>query len=257
MRVPLVCASIVVKSKSMTNKEVTSRPNSTGVSKSVPVVTIDGPSGVGKGTLASRLSRHLGWHLLDSGAIYRALAYKAIKSGVDLDDEAALETLAIDLDLRFQSDEDGLVRVLLDGLDVSSEVRSEACGKAASQVAAIPRVRQALLARQKAFARAPGLVADGRDMGTVVFTWAPLKLFLTASAEERAKRRYKQLKNQGFSANIAALSDEIRQRDERDTTRAVAPLVPASDAVVIDTSTLEIDQVFEKALSLLRDKGLV
>jgi len=212
---------------------------------------------VGKGTLASRLSRHLGWHLLDSGAIYRALAYKAIKSGVDLDDEAALETLAIDLDLRFQSDEDGLVRVLLDGLDVSSEVRSEACGKAASQVAAIPRVRQALLARQKAFARAPGLVADGRDMGTVVFTWAPLKLFLTASAEERAKRRYKQLKNQGFSANIAALSDEIRQRDERDTTRAVAPLVPASDAVVIDTSTLEIDQVFEKALSLLRDKGLV
>jgi len=223
----------------------------------VPVITIDGPSGVGKGTLASRLSRELGWHLLDSGAIYRALAYKAMESGVPSSDEDALAQLAGELDLAFRSENGELAQVWLDGENVSADIRTEACGKVASQVAALPKVRKALLDRQKAFARAPGLVADGRDMGTVVFADAPVKLFLTASPEERAKRRYKQLKNQGFSANIAALFDEIRQRDERDTRRAVSPLVPADDAVVVDTSTLGIDQVFDQAMQLLRQKNLV
>ncbi len=223
----------------------------------VPILTIDGPSGVGKGTLASRLSRELGWHLLDSGAIYRALAYKAMESGVSSQDEDALARLAGELKLEFRSTDDDLAQVWLDGENVSADIRTEACGKVASQVAALPKVRQALLDRQKAFARAPGLVADGRDMGTVVFADAPAKLFLTASAEERAKRRHKQLKNQGFSANIAALFDEIRQRDERDTRRAVSPLVPADDAVVIDTSSLSVDQVLEQARDLLRQKGLI
>ncbi len=227
------------------------------ISASVPVIAIDGPSGVGKGTLASRLARTLGWHLLDSGAIYRALAYKAMESGVPSTDEQALAALARDLDLEFRSRHGDLAQVFLDGENVSADIRTEACGKVASQVAALPAVRRALLQRQKDFARAPGLVADGRDMGTVVFPHAAVKVFLTASPEERAKRRHKQLKNQGFNANIAALFDEIRQRDARDTRRAVSPLVPADDARVIDTSQLGVDEVFDQVMQLLRQKHLV
>jgi 3-phosphoshikimate 1-carboxyvinyltransferase len=249
---------MVINGISMSEKTTIPAADATSTaSEDIPVITIDGPSGVGKGTLAARLAGELGWHLLDSGAIYRALAYKAMELGVPSHDEEALARVARDLDLEFRSENGQLAQVFLDGENVSADIRTEACGKVASEVAALPKVRQALLDRQKAFARSPGLVADGRDMGTVVFAHAPVKLFLTASAEERAKRRHKQLKNQGFSANIAALFDEIRQRDERDTRRAVSPLVPADDAVVIDTSTLGIDQVFEQAMQLLRQKQLI
>lgn len=188
-----------------------------------PVMTIDGPSGAGKGTLCQLLAEKLGWHLLDSGAIYRVLALAALHHDVELDAEAALVPLAANLDVQFQVDAEQ-VKVVLEGEDVSRTIRTEEVGNAASKIAAFPRVREALLRRQRAFRQAPGLIADGRDMGTVVFPEAEVKIFLDASAEERAQRRYKQLQDKGFDVNFERLLTEIRERDDRDRNRAVAPL---------------------------------
>lgn len=212
----------------------------------VPVVTVDGPSGVGKGTLCQLLADRLGWHFLDSGAIYRVLALAALHHQCTLEDEEALVPLAAHLDVQFEPVAEG-VKVILEGEDVTKAIRTQEVAGAASQVAAFPRVREALLRRQRAFQNAPGLVADGRDMGTVVFKTAPVKLFLTASAEVRAERRYQQLLASGQDAKIERLLTEIRERDERDANRAVAPLKPAEDALVIDTSHLSIEQVLDAA----------
>ena len=210
----------------------------------IPVITIDGPSGAGKGTVSLRLAKQLGWHVLDSGALYRVLALAAYHQSVSLTDEAALATLATGLKVVFEGlpDLSGM-QVILAGQDVSRELRTENCGTAASKIAILPTVRQALLDRQRAFRQAPGLVADGRDMGTVVFPEASIKVFLTATAEERAQRRYKQLKEKGISAKLADLMIEIAERDQRDAARAVAPLVAAADALVIDTSGVPIEEV--------------
>ncbi|WP_425929915.1 (d)CMP kinase [Pseudomonas sp. NyZ201] len=221
-----------------------------------PVITIDGPSGSGKGTVAGLLARRLGWNLLDSGALYRLLAFAAGNHGVDLTNEELLKALAAHLDVQFLAAEEGqLQRIILEGDDVSNDIRNEHVGAGASQVAALPAVREALLQRQRAFREAPGLIADGRDMGTVVFPDAPLKIFLTASAEERARRRYLQLKAKGDDVNLSSLLDEIRARDERDTQRSVAPLKPAADAIQLDSTELSIEQVLERILSevALRD----
>jgi len=223
---------------------------------SVPVITIDGPSGVGKGTTAQRIASHLGWHLLDSGAIYRVLAEAARQQGVALDDEPALVQLAESLDVRFVADPDTAeIQILLEGHEVSEAVRSEASGQAASQVAALPAVRTALLARQRSFRRSPGLVADGRDMGTVVFPNAPLKVFLSASPQERAQRRYKQLIKKGMDANLASLIETLAERDARDRDRACAPLQAATDALLIDTTALSIDAVVARILDRLNDRS--
>ncbi|OLS62074.1 (d)CMP kinase [Pseudomonas putida] len=221
-----------------------------------PVITIDGPSGSGKGTVAGLLARRLGWNLLDSGALYRLLAFAAGNHGVDLTNEELLKALAAHLDVQFlAADEGQLQRIILEGDDVSNDIRNEQVGAGASQVAALPAVREALLQRQRAFREAPGLIADGRDMGTVVFPDAPLKIFLTASAEERARRRYLQLKAKGDDVSLSSLLDEIRARDERDTQRSVAPLKPAADAIQLDSTELSIEQVLERILSevALRD----
>jgi len=217
-----------------------------------PVITIDGPSGVGKGTLAQYLTCKTGFHLLDSGAIYRALAYGAVKNNLALDDIPGLVNLAEKLPVEFKA-----TSILYDGVDVTSKVRTEEVAGVASTVAVIPEVRAALLQRQKDFAQSPGLIADGRDMGTVVFPNSPVKLYLTASAEVRAERRVKQLKNQGVDANITQITQDIKERDERDTGRKTAPLRPADDAIVIDTSELDIQEVCKKAESLLWDKGIM
>jgi cytidylate kinase len=218
----------------------------------VPVIAIDGPSGSGKGTVARLVAKRLGWHLLDSGALYRLVAMAGASRGLAADDEAGHAAVAAGLDARFESDAQGHERVLLDGLDVTRALRTEEAGAAASRVAAMPAVRTALLGRQRGFAAAPGLVADGRDMGTVVFTGAPVKVYLTASAEERALRRYKQLKEKGLPANLADLSQEILQRDRRDSTRPVAPLRPAPDAVVIDSTGIPVEEVVDRVLALAR-----
>ncbi|NNB24550.1 (d)CMP kinase [Pseudomonas fragi] len=223
---------------------------------SAPVITIDGPSGSGKGTVAGILAKRLGWNLLDSGALYRLLAFAAGNHGVALDHEALLEKLAAHLDVQFIGATDGKpARIILEGDDVTHAIRSETVAAGASKVAALPAVRDALLQRQRAFLEFPGLVADGRDMGTVVFPDAPLKVFLTASAEERARRRYLQLKAKGDDVSLSGLLDEIRARDERDTQRAIAPLKPAADAIQLDSTELSIEQVLERIMSeiALRD----
>ena len=225
---------------------------------SVPVIALDGPSGSGKGTLAGLLANRLGWNLLDSGAIYRLLAHGAGKHGIDLADEARLVELAARLDVQFVPGQPGQEQVtLLDGEDVTRAIRTEQAGAGASKVAALPAVRAALLDRQRAFCAAPGLIADGRDMGTVVFPDAPLKIFLTASVEERARRRYLQLKEKGEAVNLASLFEEIRARDERDTPRATAPLKPADDALLLDSTELSIEQVLEHILGEAAARGLV
>jgi CMP/dCMP kinase len=209
------------------------------------IVTIDGPSGSGKGTISRQVAVRAGWHLLDSGALYRLVALAGLKTGLRPDDVEGHTRIAASMDVRFDVNQDGGELVALAGQVVTDEIRSEVAGQGASRVAAWPTVRGALLERQRAFARAPGLVADGRDMGTVVFPEADLKIFLTASPEERALRRYKQLKDKGSDVSLAALSREITERDLRDSTRAVAPLKPAPDAEVIDSTGLTIEQVVE------------
>lgn len=220
---------------------------------SVPVIAIDGPSGSGKGTVCRIIAERLGWHLLDSGALYRLTALAGAARGLDPADEPAHARVAASLDVRFEVNGQGSERVLLDGRDVTRELRAETTGNMASVVAAMPSVRAALLERQRAFAVAPGLVADGRDMGTVVFPAAGLKVFLTASAEERARRRYNQLKEKGLAANLAGLSQEILERDRRDSARSVAPLRPATDAVVIDSTGITVGDVVNRILVLARE----
>lgn len=222
----------------------------------VPIVTIDGPSGSGKGTISRAVAHHTGWHLLDSGALYRLTALAAAAQGLAEDDIEGHARVARRMRIAFGADRDRQERVTLEGRDVTAELRTELAGAGASRVAAWPPVRAALLERQKAFARPPGLVADGRDMGTVVFPEAALKIFLTASAAERARRRYKQLKDKGSGVSLAALSREIAERDLRDTTRAVAPLKPAPDAEVIDSTGLTAEQVIDRVLALGRSRSL-
>ncbi len=214
----------------------------------VPVIAIDGPSGSGKGTIARRVAEALGYHLLDSGALYRLIAVAANNSGIALDDTQAVVRIAKQLDVRFDTNEDGTERIWLEDEDVTLEVRRESTGAGASTVAANAALREVLLERQRAFQKAPGLVADGRDMGTHVFMSAPLKIFLTASAGERAKRRYKQLKDKGINVSLAALSRDIEDRDRRDSERSVAPLRPAPDARILDSSGKSIEIVTQVIL---------
>ena len=221
-----------------------------------PIVTIDGPSGSGKGTISRAVAVRVGWHLLDSGALYRLVALAGLKRGAKSDDIASHAQIAGSMDVRFDVAEDGGELVTLAGEEVTPQIRSEEAGQGASRVAAWPPVRSALLDRQRAFAQAPGLVADGRDMGTVVFPEADLKIFLTASPDERALRRYKQLKDKGSDVSLPALSREITERDLRDSTRAVAPLKPAPDAEVIDSTSLTIEQVIDRVITLGRARGL-
>jgi len=220
----------------------------------IPVIAIDGPSGSGKGTIARRVAAALGYHLLDSGALYRLVALAGARKGLQPDDQAGHAEVARALQVEFGATEAGEERILLEGDDVTRTIRTETAGAEASRVAAMPPVRTALLERQHAFARSPGLVADGRDMGTVVFPGAPLKIFLTASAEERARRRHKQLKEKGLTVNIADLSQEIRERDLRDSNRPVAPLRPAGDALILDSTALTIEQVVDQVLALARSR---
>ena len=223
----------------------------------VPVIAVDGPGGVGKGTLSRRLAAHLGFHLLDSGALYRLLALAAQAQSVPLGGEEALANLAAQLDVEFRLlNHEDVARPVLHGRVVGEELRGERCGDNASRIAGYPRVRAALLGRQRAFRRPPGLVADGRDMGSVVFPDSEVKIFLTASLEERAQRRYKQLIAKGIGVNLAPLLGEISARDKRDRERSVAPMKPASDAVVIDTTALGIDDVFEHVMKIASERGV-
>jgi cytidylate kinase len=223
------------------------------LSAPVPVLTIDGPSGSGKGTIARRVAKDLGWHLLDSGALYRLVGLAAERRGKTGDSDEMIAKIAAGLDIRFQSSQNGEESVLLDGEDVTRAIRTEECGRLASAVAVLPAVRDALQGVQLSFRKAPGLVADGRDMGTHVFPDARLKVYLTASAEERAKRRYKQLKDKGIGVSLAALSRDIEDRDRRDTERMLAPLRPADDARVLDSSKLTIDDVTRTVLDWARE----
>jgi cytidylate kinase len=221
----------------------------TNQSTQAPVITIDGPSGSGKGTVSRLVASRLGWHFLDSGALYRLTGLAALQQGVDLEDEAALGRLAAGLDVRFEERDGGAdTRFLLAGEDVSDAIRAEASAAAASKVAVMASVREALLQLQRDCRRPPGLVADGRDMGTVVFPTAELKIFLVASAEERAKRRYKQLKDKGIGVSLGSLLDDIEARDRRDTERSVSPLVKAADAYLVDSTEKGIDEVVDIVL---------
>ncbi|MBV9697940.1 MAG: (d)CMP kinase [Gammaproteobacteria bacterium] len=220
-----------------------------------PILTIDGPSGSGKGTISRALARHLGWHLLDSGALYRLVALAGERAGLEREDRQGHGQLAGQMQVSFGGSE-AAERVCLDGQDVTAAIRSEEAGKGASRVAAWPGVRAALLKRQRAFAEPPGLVADGRDMGTVVFPQADLKIFLTATPEERALRRHKQLKDKGSDVSLPALSREIAERDARDQTRQVAPLRPASDACVIDSTGMSVEAVVQRVLALGAARGM-
>jgi cytidylate kinase len=219
----------------------------------VPVLTIDGPSGSGKGTISALVAEKLGWRLLDSGALYRAIGYAAGMAGLDLSDVDAMTRCAQATRIQFRPAPDGgATRVIVNGHDASDELRTETAGAAASAIASMPSVREALVALQLGFRKAPGLVADGRDMGTVIFPDAGYKVFLTASAAERAKRRYKQLKQKGLSVTLAGLQHEIEARDSRDASRTVAPLRPAVDAVLVDTTGMGIDQVVAVVFAVVR-----
>jgi cytidylate kinase len=228
------------------------------MSSAVPVLAIDGPSGSGKGTISRLVADRLGWHLLDSGALYRIVALAGQMADLSPGDEAGHAAIAGGMQVRFGMNPDGSEQVLLGdpAQDVTRQIRTEEAGQGASRVAVWPQVRAALLQRQRAFAQPPGLVADGRDMGTVVFPAAGLKIFLTASAEERARRRHNQLKDKGSGASLAALSLEIAERDRRDSTRAVAPLKPAADAILLDSTHLTIDAVVEQVMAIVRARGL-
>ncbi len=217
----------------------------------ISVITVDGPSGAGKGTLASQLATHFGWHLLDSGALYRVVAYAVQQAEIDIADVAQVTQAACDLSVSFQSG-----RVVWQGTEITDVIRTEQMGNLASQLAALSPVRAALLDWQRQQARAPGLVADGRDMGTVVFPQANLKIFLTASAEERAKRRYQQLEQRGITANISSLAATIRERDERDQQRSDSPLIPAPDAILLDSTDRTIAEVFQRVLQVACERGL-
>lgn len=219
----------------------------------IPVIAIDGPSGSGKGTIARQVATALAFHLLDSGALYRLVALAMNRREIDSPDEEAIASIAAALDVRFSTDEYGCEQVWLSGEEVSAELRTEECGLLASRIAALPMVRRALLNLQKSFRQAPGLVADGRDMGTTVFPDANLKVFLTASAEERAKRRHKQLNDKGIDVSLAALSRDIEDRDRRDSERSVAPLKPAEDARLLDSSNLTIDEVTRTVLDWVQE----
>jgi cytidylate kinase len=223
-----------------------------------PVITVDGPSGSGKGTVCRLLAQKLGWSVLDSGAIYRVLALAAIHHMIKPEDEEALLPLAANLDVQFSVDnETGAGRIILEGEDVTKSIRTEEVGGLASQIAALPSVREALLRRQRAFRNDLGLIADGRDMGTIVFPDAVLKIYLTASAEARAQRRFLELKQRGLDVKIDKLIADIKERDERDTNRPVAPLVPAEDAITIDTTELNAIQAFDKVVSICLEKKLI
>lgn len=224
------------------------------ITENIPIITLDGPSGTGKGTLCHMLAKYLGWHFLDSGALYRVLAIAAIKRKVSLDDIDNLLKILNLLDIQFITNEDLGVNVILDGEDVSAELRSEQTGQNASKIAVLPMVRAALLGKQREFAKLPGLVTDGRDMGTVVFPNAVLKIYLYADASERAKRRFLQLQEKGINSSIDEVMVELAKRDARDTQREYAPLKPATDAVFVDTTGLTIAQVFANILQLIHEK---
>jgi cytidylate kinase len=222
-----------------------------------PVLAIDGPGGAGKGTICQLVANKLGWHLLDSGALYRLTALAASKHGVELDNEDSVAVLAKHLDVQFIPQDEGLVHTILEGEDVSTDIRTEQVGSMASKVASLPAVRQALLERQRDFAQAPGVVADGRDMGTVVFPDAPVKIYLTASAEERAKRRFLQLQEKGMDSDIEVILRDIQERDDRDMNREIAPLKPAVDSLVVESTNMSIEQVLDVVMTELKRADLV